>query len=84
MQALNAEFEEASTPLADGLGRSPDPFGHCPVGEALGTGQDHAGSQDQAVRQTGGTGDSLELMSLLVAEYQGGKFASAGHRQSPF
>ena len=45
MQALNAEFEEASTPLADGLGRSPDPFGHCPVGEALGTGQDHAGSQ---------------------------------------
>ena len=31
MQALNAEFEKASTPFPDRLGRGPDPFGHRPV-----------------------------------------------------
>ena len=53
VQALDAALEEASTPLAHRLGRGPDPFGDGPIGEALGTGQDHAGSQDQAMGQAG-------------------------------
>ena len=53
MQALNAALQKTSTPLAHRLGRGPDPFGHGPIGEALGTGQDHAGSQDQAMGQAG-------------------------------
>ena len=83
-QPVEAVFQEALPPLADGGDVDAESGGDVFVVSALGTSQDDPRSGGQPLGALGSTGPGVELLSFVVAEDQRGFGATAfAHHRSP-
>ena len=79
VRALDAVVEIAPAPIADSLPRSGDPAGGLSVDEAILTGEDHAGVQDQGMGHGGGVGDPLQQGTVGLADRERSELSSTWH-----